>query len=362
MNLEHFIESIPDNISNNIFYKIENYYEEIKDHYKDLFSIIIYYLEENLCKIIVRRLDENSGWGKDLKITLFSSDKSKKQIISIGSHTKNTKIIEVDTDFELKKLEEFNITQIKVIQAKEDNNINTHQEYLNLTDLIYENTNINYEFFNIIKQREFIKNNFEKYIDKFDLFYNCYYKYLIFICCYLYLNGGIYISNNIQLLININDINIEKNSYFIDSDDNELLFLCIEKNNIEIINYLNNILDNINNSSNSKNKNILNNFIEFKNIKNYKNDSINSINNYIINNHNIFKIDPYKFIMNSDIKYIIVYLDENYYLLKPFNKYNIIEKELFIKCINESNHKVSNIEIKTDKNNYKTNNVFFFTV
>ena len=134
------------------------------------------------------------------------------------------------------------------------------------------------------------------------------------------------------------------------------------------MNYLDHILDNINNSSNSsnssnsKNKSILNNFAEFKDIKNYKNDSINSINNYIINNNNIFKIEPYKFIMNSDIKYIIVYLDENYYLLKPSNKYNIIEKELFIKCINENNHKVSNIEIKTDKNNYKTNNVFFFTI
>jgi hypothetical protein len=172
MNLEHFIESIPNNISNNVFYKIENYYEEIKDHYKDLFSIIIYYLEENLCKIIVRRLDENSGWGKDLKITLFASDKSRKQIISIGSHTKNTKIIEVNTDFELKKLEEFNINQMKVIQAKENNDIDNHREYLNLTDLIYENTNLNYEFFNIVKQREFIKNNFEKYIDKFDLFYH----------------------------------------------------------------------------------------------------------------------------------------------------------------------------------------------
>ena len=362
MDLEHFIESIPNNISDNIFYKIENYYEEIKDQYKDLFSIIVYYLEENLCKIIVRRLDENSGWGKDLKITLFSTDKSKKQIISIGSHIKNTKIIEVDTDIELKKLEEYNINQIKVIQAKENNNIDNHQEYLNLTDLIYENTNLNYEFFNIVKQREFIKNNFDKYLDIFDLLNNCYYKYLVFICCYIYLNGGIYISNNAQLLTNINDLNIQHNSYFIDKDDNELLFLYSEKNNNEIINYLNNILESNNSFNNSKGKNILNNFIEFKNIKNYKNDSINTINNYIINKDNIFKIKSYKFIMNSDIKYVIVYLDENYYLLKPFNKYNIIEKELFIKCINESNHKVSNIEIKTDKNNYKTNNVFFFTV
>ena len=365
MDLEHFIESIPNNISDNIFYKIENYYEEIKDQYKDLFSIIIYYLEENLCKIIIRRLDENSGWGKDLKINLYSIDNNTKQIISIGSHIKNTKIIEVNTDIELQKLEEYNINKInkiKVIQAKENNNIDNHCEYLNLTDLIYENTNLNYEFFNIVKQREFIKNNFDKYLDIFDLLYNCYYKYLIFICCYLYLNGGIYISNNVKLLTNINNINIEQNSYFIDEDDNELLFLYSEKNNIEIMNYLNNILDNINNPNNSKNNNILNNFIEFKNIKNYKNDSINTINYYMINNDNLFEINNYKFIMNSDIKYVIVYLDENYYLLKPFNKYNIIENNIFIKCINESNHKVSNIEIKTDKNNYKTNNVFFFTI
>jgi hypothetical protein len=66
--------------------------------------------------------------------------------------------------------------------------------------------------------------------------------------------------------------------------------------------------------------------------------------------------------MNSDIKYIIVYLDENYYLLKPVNKYNIVEKDMYITCINETTNVASKVEVKTEKNNYKTNNVFFFTI
>ena len=88
MNLEHFIESIPNNISDNIFYKIENYYEEVKDHYKDLFSIIIYYLEEKLCKIIVRRLDENNGWGYNHSINICI--KSKESIFLFEELTDNT--------------------------------------------------------------------------------------------------------------------------------------------------------------------------------------------------------------------------------------------------------------------------------
>jgi hypothetical protein len=202
----------------------------------------------------------------------------------------------------------------------------------------------------------------DKYLDKFDLLNNCYYKYLIFICCYIYLNGGIYISNHIQLSTNINNINIQKNSYFIDNDDNddnELLFLNSDKNNIEVINYLDHILEG---NQNSINKNIFKNFTEFKNLKNYKNNSINNINYYVINSDNVFKINNYKFIMNSDIKYIIVYLDENYYLLKPVNKYNIVEKDMYITCINETTNVVSKIEVKTEKNNYKTNNVFFFSI
>ena len=375
--LENFISVIPDNILNNddkyIFYKISNNFEEVKDNYKDVFSIICYYLENNLCKIIVRRLDQNSGWGKDLKIILYSIDNNQKQTISIGSHTCNTKIIEVHTDFILEKESKMiNVNQRKIIQAKENNSINNYQEYLNLTDLIYENSNLNYEFFSVAKQREFIKNNFEKYLDKYDLLYNCYYKYIIFICCYIYLNGGIYISNNVKLLIEIKNIDIAKNSYYIDNDNNnnnnennnEILFLNSEKNNLEVINYLESILNNINDNIFNNINNYFKNFIEFKNIKNYNinNNINNNIKNYIINDDNIFKINNYKFIMNSDIKYKIIYLDENYYLLKPVNKYNIIEKDMFITCINETTNVVINLEIKTEKNNYKTNNVFFFTI
>lgn len=366
MNLDNFIETIPDKIlnnnSSNKFYKILNNYEEVKDHYKDVFSIIIYYLEENLCKIIVRRLDENSGWGKDLKIILYSTDNNTKQTISIGSNTSNTKIIEVSTNIILEKELEVKTTnnnQQKIIQAKENNNIDNYQQYLNVTDLIYENNNLNYEFFNIIKQREFIKNYMDKYLDKFDLLNNCYYKYLIFICCYIYLNGGIYISNDIQLSTNINNINIQKNSYFINEDDNVLLFLNSDRNNEEVISYLDYIIEN---KQNITGKNNFNNFTEFKNLKNYKNNYINNINYYIINSDNVFKINNYKFIMNSDIKYVIIYLDENYYLLKPFNKYNIVEKDMYITYINETTNIVSKVEVKTEKNNYKTNNVFFFTI
>lgn len=360
MNLDHYITEYTNYnlVDDNKNYKILNEFEEIHDQYNDLFSIIIYYLDTNLFKIIIRRIDIDSGWGKDLKINLFSIDKSNKQTISIGSSNANTKIIEINTSIILEKNNNTTNNSKIIIQAKSNNLFENHHQYLNYTNLIYNN-NINYLFFNNTDQRKFIKNNFSRYLDKYDLLCEADIKYIIFICCYIYLNGGLFIHCDISLLNYTSNIDC-KNSYALDQN-NELLFLDSYKNNDEVINYLDYKLNYIFNKNNVTNyqyifKN-LNKFNDFKNYKNYCN-----INNYIIANITIFKLNKYKFIIESDIKYNIIYLAENYYLLKPINKYNIIEKDLFIKYIDEDEDYISKIEVKTDNNNYRTNNVFFFTI
>jgi hypothetical protein len=370
MNLDQYIEEFTNyQLSNkNLNYKILNEFEEIHDQYNDIFSIIIYYLETNLFKIIVRRLDNDSGWGKDLKINLFSVDKINKQTISIGSNDRNTKILEINTNIILEKnnntniiLKKYNINNYPIktiIQAKSNNSFDNHRQYLNFTDLIYNNNNIDYLFFNNTEQRKFIKNNFAQYLDNYDLLYDCNVKYIIFICCYIYLNGGVFIHPDILLTTHIEKINTE-NSYSIDQN-NEIIFLDSEKNNNEIIKYLNYLLDiKFNNINKISDKYIFNNLIEFNDFKNFKNYLSNQDN---FKNIQIFKINKYKFIIESDTKYIITYLDENYYLLKPLNKYNIIENDFFIKYIDEDGDNISKIIVKTDSNNYKTNNVFFFNI
>jgi hypothetical protein len=404
MNLDKYItEYIKFSINNdNKNYKIVNEFEEINDQYNDVFSIIIYYLDTKLCKIITRRLDNDSGWGKDLKINLFSVDKKNKQTISIGSNNRNTKIIEIHTNIELEKDNIINNTTKIIIQAKLNNSFDNHRQYLNFTDLIYNNNNIDYLFFNDMEQRKFIKNNFMNYLEKYDLLSTCNVKYIIFICCYIYLNGGLFIHPDISLFNYISNINT-KNNYSLDQN-NELLFLDSEKNNNEIINYLDYLLNNrFNNSIQISKKYTFFSLIEFNNFKSFKN-YLPSQNNFTqissrfsnkskqsdANNNELskqiiegiisdtkilnqgdcegfqnimtFKINKYKFIIDSDIEYNILYLDENYYLLKPTNKYNIIEKNLFIKYIDEEKDYISYMEVKTDNNNYKTNNVFFFTI
>ena len=99
----HYQDNIPDIILKKEYSKILNRFIEVIDNHLDKFRINIYYLEDNLCKIIVRRLETKDGWGKDLKIILYSYDELKNETISIGSNEYDSKIMEIYTDITLIK-------------------------------------------------------------------------------------------------------------------------------------------------------------------------------------------------------------------------------------------------------------------
>ena len=67
---------IPKNIPKREDVFIKNNYEIIKENLdKSIlydFHIAIYFLNSNKCKIIIRRLDEESGWNKNLKINIYN--------------------------------------------------------------------------------------------------------------------------------------------------------------------------------------------------------------------------------------------------------------------------------------------------
>jgi glycosyltransferase involved in cell wall biosynthesis len=90
--------------------------EEILDEYSDNFKINLYYLDEFLCKIIVRRIDKNEGWGKNLRILLNSLDKKSSEIISIGSSDYQSKIIEIYKKERTVEVEVSNINSVYYIE------------------------------------------------------------------------------------------------------------------------------------------------------------------------------------------------------------------------------------------------------
>ena len=350
--MSYYLNKIPNFINKHDYFYIKNKFEEILDEYPDKFVINIYYLEDYLCKIIVRRIDSNSGWGKNLKILLHGLDNSD-EIISIGSSYHENKIIEIYTNVKLYKNDDNNDSKVfdkNIIQCDKNNIIDNNIKFLNFTNIIDNNININYVFFNIYEQREFIKDNSKKYLNLFDLIKDDEIKNIIFICNYLYINGGYYISLNIDLYKSIKNLNKNNTNYYSLDENNFINLFLTEKENNDILEYLNFILNKLGYNdktikkleNNTKNINSdIDIYSIFKNSEKISDEEFNkNINSYkfIKNNifyKNIFKINNYKFIINSDnTNYSIEYLNIDYFLIKELDNSKFIENNLELICIN----------------------------
>lgn len=72
------------------YHYIINKYETIEYPYNDTFDISIYYLDDNLCEIVVKRTDSSSGWGLLLEIKIYDiNENDKYEIINFGSSNDN---------------------------------------------------------------------------------------------------------------------------------------------------------------------------------------------------------------------------------------------------------------------------------
>jgi len=238
LEINNFYDKYPNYIPKNNYFMVKNTFEEIKeDSYPDTFMIFIYYLEEYFSKIIIIRKDKNSGWDKNLKIKLYSYESSQKyEIISIGSHSKNIKIFELNTSIKLEKNFNF-INKDSIIQTCTSNKFINYKNYLYFSNLIYKNYYFNYYFFDTVIQRKFIKYYFKERLKYYDLIKNINIKNIFFICLYLYINGGIYCSTNLNLIGQINSLDPNKNYYLLDHNM-EIIFISINKKNNLILEYL----------------------------------------------------------------------------------------------------------------------------
>ena len=346
---------------------IQNKYEIILyNKSSDDFHLVIYYLDDYKCKIIIRRLDYEKGWDLNLFIKIYNEDIN--QILSLGSSLKNEKIINIYTKIKLIPitLYEQKIPKI-IIQTAKDNkyknilHYNAHQTFLEL------NPEYEYRFFDDNDCREFIKNNFPiNVLDTFDILNPGAYKADLFRYCYIYIKGGCYFDNKYILRLPLRNIikNEYENIYCKDRGD-DLMFNSViisVKNAIEFKNCIDNIIENVKNNFYGKisleptGPKLFNKYTHDKNILlkhivtgNYYKDSkilLKNNNKLFINTH--YKgyynsnHQQYEFLFrNRQIYYKNIQKIKNYTILVYPHNYNdtfnfdIINNKLIIKRIDQ---------------------------
>ena len=244
------MSKINDILINNNYYIVDNIC-------KDEFHIAIYYLTDNKCKIIIRRLDCNN-WGQDLKITISGIENNESEKISLGSSEQNLKIIEIYTKIKLfKTIYEDQIIPKSIIQTTNyDMNLNIHH-YNSIMSFVELNPEYSYKTFNDDECRLFIKNNLkdeyiivDEVLQAFDLLIPGPLRADLFRYCYLYMNGGCYFDCKTILKKPLNKIIKKDDRILFSHDDNNNNshnngIILIEKNNEYMLNCIKNSVSNI---------------------------------------------------------------------------------------------------------------------
>ncbi len=307
-------------------YEIKNHFEEIKDNNPDVFSIMCYILEKNLIKIIVKRLDSDSGWCKDVRIKLYgiSQQDSLSEIISIGSSEENIKKIEVYTQVEIVK-KEMNINNLNntnetnlLYFPKYDDEDSYYSTFEYLQDY-YSDLNIVY--CDSIFQREYIISKKPSYLELFEKIANDNIQKQFFILVYIYEEGGIYVkdiesilpskNNNGKPFINIYQGFDNNNKTFVDKID-----FIVNNSSLDLIQIVGFVC-----IQGKKNRSIQHHFDVLQ-------DEINKKPGYYLFN-NTFTFPDCKIIVHSKGGvYECEYLNEDYYLLSFIGKrYETVDEQ-----------------------------------
>lgn len=245
-------KKIPD-----IIYPREDYFIKNKfiyDSYNIDLNVIIYYLELNKIKIILRRLDKEEGWDDQISIKLYDINEKKYEIIECGSCNFIEKKFNIYTETKIIKKFNKKISIPKIIyQTYANNNYQNLLHYNSVQSFLDFNPSYTYEFYDDNKCEEFIKNNFEKYIyDAYKRLYPSAYKADLFRYCLIYKKGGCYFDNkyipriSLDEIINENDTNILCLDTIKDLMFNSLIISIPKQENF--LNLINNIIQNINNN------------------------------------------------------------------------------------------------------------------
>jgi len=180
-----------------------NSYSIVKHPHPDDFSIVIYYINDNQGKLIIRRLDSDDPWGQDLKIKIIdANDSSMFEIINVGSSSKNDKQMTFTTyTICLKPIQEKEIQIPKIImQSNDKDHYENLQHYNAIHSLIELNPSYEYIYFNGIQRRKYIKQYMDiKTLETYDKIVSKTFKSDFFRYIFLYVQGGCYFDHKFVL-------------------------------------------------------------------------------------------------------------------------------------------------------------------
>lgn len=320
---------------------LNNY--EIINQTKDVFHVILYYINIHKIEIIVRKLSHINGWTNDLKIKLYNLEKNEHQILSIGSSEDNTKIVEIYSKFKIEeKLDKvLNFIPKKIIQTNKNICENLYH-YNSVMTLLERNPNYEYYFFNDNDAREFIQKHFKEHLiikdennivdvlRAYDLILPGAIKADLFRYCYLYIFGGIYVDSKISSFIDFDDIIDENDKIVLTKDDapksiyNGLII--IEKDNASLLKTI---------------KQVITHVLKKEYLKDIHEPTGNKLLYHYFNSSSL-KLNKDKYNINFNNKIVFNCIYPNYYQ----NNYDDFRKKYF-----EKNYYFKNV-VYDEKNNY----------
>ena len=233
--LEYYNNFIPKFIPPRQLYLIKNKYYIKNNISNNNFNIVIYYISQYECSILIRNLDdENINLQNiNLQIIIESLDNKKKEIIFIDDFSTH---INIKTNIILEKLE-YSIQNIpkNIFQTGSSNIVKNIIHYNSIMSFIDLNPDYCYYYYDNIDSRRFLRTYFDKSVnDAYDLLVPGAYKADLLRYCLLYVYGGCYFDCKQILLKPLNNI-IKKDDTlllcqdFIDDGILNAVMLC-EKN------------------------------------------------------------------------------------------------------------------------------------
>ena len=336
----------------NIYIK-NNFHFIHLDKHKHLFKFNIYYIEKNLLYVQIINLNK-IAWNEDLIIRIYDINNNEKyEDLSIGGCRNEIKEIELETQIDLEKFKPKSKKNIPntIIQVKEINSFEIKKIY-NFYYFLYKNNQYNYQNLNINDLKNKIEHNYETIFNYLKTMSNNNNKIFIIILLYLNLNGGIFISENIQELKSLDDLNIDNNSYLIKDNYIYLLFTKINFLDITLME------EDIKNKKKLDFKKYLLEFQEL-NLDDFNINQMKQLHDnekYYTHYFEFIDYDIYLYSKNNQ-EYTLEKLENDYYNL---NSEKTIENDLEIHILQKKENK--NIKWNESMIKFKNENNYIFKI
>jgi mannosyltransferase OCH1-like enzyme len=208
---------------------IRNSYEIYNNKYKDEFHIVVYYLTENSAKVIVRRMDSESGWGQNLSIIINNLTDSltdfSSEIFVIGPSVNNyceKEIIANNILFTPIDLSYEQCIPKRIVQTTKIHMMQNPLHYNSVMTFLELNPEYEYYLFDDCEARDFIRDHFPLYVfQAYDMLIPGAYKADLFRYCYLYICGGCYFDCKMVLFAPLREMILPDENIFLCYDSNE---------------------------------------------------------------------------------------------------------------------------------------------